>query len=262
MNPSTPASTRISVSPLDVQLNQQTKQRFDLCNTVSPSGWACVALLCWQTPLIPVLIIAIVLHLPSIMRRPRVAGELKVYLDRGSLSTWVTKYGVLHKTQLAYFDNEASLANPGGVFLLKQATTVSMVRGSSLHRLCLFVFASGMTPFFLPRRRYPRRNFISAMYVHYPGYLRQPRIAVAHPALTEIICLLLPSTARLLRRCSSLSARVLPTIFKPATPLSGFTTFLTCSRSAPAMRLRQTERRWLSLPQVSDPAFVVVSNRK
>ena len=78
------------------------------------------------------LFIAIGLHVPSIMRRPRVAGELKVYLDRGSLSTWVTKYGVLHKTQLAYFDNEASLAKKktGAVFLLKQATTVSMVRGS------------------------------------------------------------------------------------------------------------------------------------
>eukprot|EP01046_Picozoa_sp_COSAG06_P010314 COSAG06_NODE_562_length_14275_cov_28.599041_8_plen_117_part_00 len=43
---------------------------------------------------------------------PRVTGELKVYLDRGSLSTWVTKYGLLHKTQLAYFDNEASLNTP------------------------------------------------------------------------------------------------------------------------------------------------------
>ena len=71
------------------------------------------------------------------MRRPRVTGELKVYLDRGSLSTWVTKHGMLHKTQLAYFDNETSLAKPGGIFLLKQATTVSMVRGSSIHRLRL-----------------------------------------------------------------------------------------------------------------------------
>ena len=62
------------------------------------------------------------------LQSPRVSGELKIYLDRGSLSTWVTKHGILHKTQLAYFDNDSSLLQPGGSFALKQATTVSMVR--------------------------------------------------------------------------------------------------------------------------------------
>lgn len=59
--------------------------------------------------------------------RPNVCGELKVYLDRGSLSTWVTKHGILHKTQLAYFDNDSTLDRPVGCHLLKQATTVTMV---------------------------------------------------------------------------------------------------------------------------------------
>ena len=52
---------------------------------------------------------------------PRVKGELKVYLDRGSLSTWVTKWGQLHKTQLEYYDNKeaANGGEPAQVWQLK-----------------------------------------------------------------------------------------------------------------------------------------------
>lgn len=62
-----------------------------------------------------------------------------MYLDRGSLSTWVSKYGILHKTQLAWFDNATSLSKPGGSCLLKQASSVSLVRSDTrfwglLHR--------------------------------------------------------------------------------------------------------------------------------
>lgn len=109
--------------------------------------------------------IAIVLHLPSIMRRPRVAGELKVYLDRGSLSTWVTKYGVLHKTQLAYFDNEASLAKPGAVFLLKQATTVSMVRGSRQFASLCMGLESRPSVLQVPEEKFHQRNVRSLSWI-------------------------------------------------------------------------------------------------
>ena len=72
---------------------------------------------------------------------PRVKGELKVYLDRGSLSTWVTKWGQLHKTQLEYYDNKqtADGGEPAQVWQLKhgaQFTHYSRMKMPHASRAC------------------------------------------------------------------------------------------------------------------------------